>query len=41
MESASREVYHEQTCEITTKLSFEEEWVVTAWMEVGLPQYGG
>ena len=41
MESVSREVYHEQTFEMTTKLSFEEEWLVTVRMEVDLPQYGG
>ena len=41
MESASIEVYHEQTFEITTKLSFEEELLVTVWMEVDLPLYGG
>jgi len=41
LESTSREVYHEQTFEMTTKLGFEEEWLVIARMEVGLPQYGG
>jgi hypothetical protein len=41
VESASTQVCHEQTCEMTTKLSVEEGWMFTAWMEVGLPQYEG